>query len=201
MLKKLFSSKVRVELLNTFFLHPERAFYLRELERITGEDYKNISTELKNLEAIGLLNSSKSGNSKYFRLNREFLFFAELKSIFFKARGAAGLLKQVLSSMAGIEYAFLYGSFATGTESADSDIDVMIIGTTPLEKLLKSLREPEASLGREINPSLFKISEVKKRIKNQDPFLTRVMAEPKMMLIGDEDGLRKLAQQRSDQAI
>ena len=50
MLHKLFSSKVRIELLSTFFLHPEKSFYLRELERITGEDYKNISVELKNLD-------------------------------------------------------------------------------------------------------------------------------------------------------
>ena len=104
MLHKLFSSKVRVELLSTFFLHPERSFYLRELERITGEDYKNISTELKNLEAIGLLTSTKVGNLKYFRPNQAFLFFTELKSIFLKFRGAAGLLKQVLT---GIKEGFL----------------------------------------------------------------------------------------------
>ena len=75
MLHKLFSSKVRIELLNTFFLHPEKSFYLRELERITGEDYKNVSTELKNLEAIGFLTSSKSGNLKYFHVNPEFLIY------------------------------------------------------------------------------------------------------------------------------
>ena len=89
MLHKLFSSKVRIELLNTFFLHPVESFYLRELERITGEDYKNVSTELKNLESIGLLTSSKSGNLKYFHVNPEFLIYSELKSIFFKVRGSA----------------------------------------------------------------------------------------------------------------
>ncbi len=101
MLHKLFSSKVRIELLNTFFLHPEKSFYLRELERITGEDYKNVSTELKNLESIGLLTSSKSGNLKYFHVNPGFLIYPELKSIFFKVRGAPGLLKQVLSDRSG----------------------------------------------------------------------------------------------------
>ncbi|MEK6653532.1 MAG: ArsR family transcriptional regulator, partial [Thermodesulfobacteriota bacterium] len=95
MLHKLFTSRVRVELLNTFFQHPEQSFYLRELERITGEDYKNISTELRNLESIGLLASSRSGNLKYFRLNQGFLLYSELKSVFFKIKGAPGLLKQV----------------------------------------------------------------------------------------------------------
>jgi predicted nucleotidyltransferase len=194
MLHKLFSSKVRIELLNTFFLHPEKSFYLRELERITGEDYKNISNELKNLESIGLLTSSKSGNLKYFSINPGFLIYSELKSIFFKVRGAPGLLKQVLSDSPDIEYAFIFGSFAAGTENDTSDIDLMIVGKIPLENLLKRLREPEKQLGREINPSLFSLLEMKQRLKDGDPFIDRVMAESKIMLIGDEDGLRRLAQ-------
>lgn len=194
MLHKLFSSKVRIELLNTFFLHPEKSFYLRELERITGEDYKNISTELKNIESIGLLTSSKSGNLKYFHVNPGFLFYSELKSIFFKVRGAPGLLKEVLSDSQDIEYAFIYGSFAGGTEHDKSDIDLMVVGKMPLENLLKRLREPEKLLGRDINPSLFQTSEIKQRMKDQDPFISRVMAEPKIMLIGNEDELRRLAQ-------
>ena len=194
MLHKLFSSKVRIELLNTFFLHPEKSFYLRELERITGEDYKNVSTELKNLEAIGFLTSSKSGNLKYFHVNPEFLIYPELKSLFFKVRGAPGLLKQVLSERTDIEYAFIYGSFAAGTENDKSDIDLMVVGQIPLEDLLKRLREPEKALGREINPSLFPLAEMKQRLKDQDPFIDRVIDEPKIMLIGNEDGLRRLAQ-------
>jgi len=194
MLHKLFFSKVRIELLNTFFLHPEKSFYLRELERITGEDYKNVSTELKNLESIGLLTSSKSGNLKYFHVNPEFLIYSELKSIFFKVRGAPGLLKQILSDRTDIEYAFIYGSFAVGAENDKSDIDLMVVGKIPLEDLLKRLRDPEKALGREINPSLFPVSEIKQRLKDRDPFIDRVMAEPKIMLIGDEDGLQRLAQ-------
>ena len=193
MLHKLFSSKVRIELLSTFFLHPEKSFYLRELERITGEDYKNISTELRNLESIGLLTSSKSGNLKYFHVNPGFFIYSELKSIFFKIRGAPALLKQVLSDDKDIEYAFIYGSFAGGTENERSDIDLIVVGEMPLEDLLKRLREPEKLLGRDINPSLFQISEMKQRMKDQDPFIGRVMAEPKIMLIGDEDELRRLA--------
>jgi predicted nucleotidyltransferase len=190
---KLFSSKVRIELLNTFFLHPEKSFYLRELERITGEDYKNVSTELKNLESLGLLASRKSGNLKYFQVNSGFLIYPELKSIFFKVRGAPGLLKQALSDDKDVEYAFIYGSFAAGTENDKSDIDLMVVGEMALETLLKRLREPEKRLGRDINPSLFQISEMKQRMKDQDPFIGRLIAEPKIMLIGNEDDLRRLA--------
>jgi len=193
MLQKLFSSKVRVRLLNTFFLHSEGSFYLRELERMTGEDYKSISNELRNLETIGLLHSNKSGNMKYFRLNQDFLFFNELKSIFFKTMGAAALLKQVLYDIEVIKFAFIYGSYASGTENDKSDIDLMVIGKCKMENILKLLRVPEKTLGREINVSLYERSEIRKRIKKQDPFITKIIAEEKIMLKGDDDGLRSLA--------
>ncbi len=41
MLQARFTSRARIELLSTF-LHDERDFYVGQLERITGEDYKNI---------------------------------------------------------------------------------------------------------------------------------------------------------------
>jgi len=62
------------------------------------------------------------------------------------------------------------------------------------ENLLKRLREPEKVLGLEVNPSLFPIPEMKQRLKDRAPLIDRVMAGPKIMLIGDEDGLRRLAQ-------
>jgi predicted nucleotidyltransferase len=175
-----------------FFQRPDRAFYVREIERITGEDYKNVSRELQNLEDLGLLRSRKQGNLKYFSLNTDFLIYEELKSIFLKTSGAVGVLKPVLSKMKGIEFAFIYGSLASGTESADSDIDLMVIGKVPLESLLKSTRQPEGILSRDINTSLYEVSEIKKRLKKSDPFITEVLNGPKIMLIGNEDELRRI---------
>ena len=94
MLQKLFSSKVRVELLGAFFLHPDKAFYIREVERITGEDHRNVSRELQNLEGIGLLISYRQGNLRYFQLNRQFVLYDELRSMYLKTRGVAAVLKE-----------------------------------------------------------------------------------------------------------
>ena len=80
------------------------------------------------------------------------------------------------------------------TKNEKSDIDLMVVGEMPLEDLLKRLREPEKLLEREINPSLFHMSELKQRMKDQDPFIGRLMAEAKIMLVGDEEELRRLAQ-------
>jgi len=198
MLQKLFSSKLRVDLLSLFFGRPDEEFYVREIEKILQEDVGNISRELKNLEGIGLLFSRRKGNLKYYFLDRKFSFYDELRSIILKTRGAAGVLKNALAGMKGVEYAFIFGSIAAGRETARSDIDLMVIGKVPLERLIKALKEPEEILGREISPSLYDRREIEKRLSEKEPFISRVMLEPKIMLVGEEDGLRKLAEKGID---
>jgi len=191
MLQKLFSSRVRVEILSTFLMNPEKERYVREVARITGEDYKNVSMELRNLEEIGLLSSRNEGNLKFFGINKEFVVYEELKSIFMKTKGVVGVLKEAVSREKNIDYAFIYGSFATGTERAESDIDVIVIGEISLEGVLALLRRPEEILSREINVSLYDLQEIKKRVKDHDPFIMEVLGGSKIMLTGNEDELRR----------
>lgn len=190
---KLFTSKLRVEILSLFFSRPEEALYLGEIAKLTGEDRGNISRELRNLESVGLLISRKEGNLKYYSLNRDFLLYDELKSIILKTRGAVGALKETLSKAKNIEYAFIYGSIASGTETSKSDIDLMVIGEISLEGLLRLMKGAEKALGREINPSLYSVKEYISRMKKKDPFIVQVMNEPRMMLLGDDDGLQRIA--------
>lgn len=192
MLQKLFSSRVRVEILSVFLMNPERELYVREVERLTGEDYKNVSMELRNLKEIGLLSSRNEGNLKYFSLNKEFVIYEELKSIFMKTKGAVGILREAVSTKRHIDYAFIYGSFATGEERAESDIDVMVIGGISLEEVLALIRGPEEKLSREINVSLYDLQEMRKRVKDRDPFIMEVLEGSKIMLVGDEDELRRV---------
>ena len=193
MLVKLFTSKLRVEILALFFSRPEESLYLGEIGKLTGEDRGNISRELRNLEAIGLLVSRKEGYLKYYSLNRDFLLYDELRSMIQKTRGAVGTIKEALSSEKKIDFAFIYGSIASGTETAKSDLDLMVIGDVPLESLLKRMKGPEKSLGREINPSLYSLKEYKNRMKKNDPFIAHVMNEPRIMIIGDSDALQGIA--------
>jgi predicted nucleotidyltransferase len=193
MLTKLFTSRLRVEILVLFFSRPEDAFYLGEIVKHTGEDRGNISRELRNLEKIGLLLSRKQGNLKYYSLNKRYLLYNELRSIIQKTRGVVGSLKEALSQAKNIDYAFIYGSIASGTETAKSDIDLMLIGSITLETLLELTKEPERTLGREINPSVYSVKEFRRRLREKNSFIARVMNEPKIMLIGDNDGLREIA--------
>ncbi len=192
MLQKLFSSRVRVEILSAFLMNPGRELYLREVARLTGEDYKNVSMELRNLREIGLLSSRNEGNLKYFSLNKAFVIYEELKSIFMKTKGAVGILREAVSTKRDIDYAFIYGSLATGEERAESDIDLMVIGRISLEEVLALIRGPEEKLSREINVSVYDLQEIRKRVKDHDPFIMEVLGGSKIMLIGDENELRRI---------
>ena len=172
-------------------MNPEKERYVREVARITGEDYKNVSRELRNLEEIGLLSSRNEGNLKFFGLNKGFVIYEELKSIFMKTKGAVAVLKEAVSRGGDIDYAFIYGSFAMGTERAKSDIDVMVIGGISLEGVLALIRGPEETLSREINVSLYDLQEIQRRGKDNDSFIREVLGGSKIMLIGEEDELRK----------
>jgi len=120
------------------------------------------------------------------------VIYEELKSIFMKTKGAVGILREAVSTKRHIDYAFIYGSFATGEERAESDIDVMVIGGISLEEVLALIRGPEKKLSREINVSLYDLQEMRKRVKDRDPFIMEVLEGSTIMLVGDEDELRRV---------
>jgi predicted nucleotidyltransferase len=185
-LDRLFSSKLRIKLLDVFLSSPAARFYIRELERKIKEEAKNVSRELKNLEALGLLISEKQGNLKYYSVDEDFFLYPELKAIIFKTTGVKGLLKEALEKLKGIETAFIYGTYATGKESESSDVDIMIIGKPDLTELNEIISNLEEKLSREINYMCFDQEEFKKRRKAGDAFINDVLSGEKIMLKGSE---------------
>ncbi len=185
-INRLFSSKLRTKLLDVFLSLSDARFYIRELERKIKEEAKNVSRELKNLEALGLLISEKQGNLKYYSVNENFFLYPELKAIIFKTTGVQGILKEALKKLKGIETAFIYGTYATGKESESSDVDIMVIGKPDLTELNEVISNLEEKLNREINYMCFDQEEFKERRKAGDAFINDVLSGEKIMLKGSE---------------
>jgi len=198
MLRKLFTSKTRVELLTLFLMNPDREMYVREIARNVGENINSVRRELANLEEIGLLTSKRRGNLRYYVTDRKMPIYDELTSIILKTEGIAKILKDNLSLMGDIKIAFIYGSFASGDAMAEGDIDVFIIGNVNEDLLIVAVREIEKKLSREVNYILFIPEEFEERLKNKDPFVLNVLREPKIMFIGDLHGLGVHAQYRME---
>jgi predicted nucleotidyltransferase len=141
------------------------------------------------LEELGILRSKRSGNLKHFQANQECFFFEELKGLVSKTAGVVGQIRDALDKVAGIELAFIYGSYAKGEEKADSDVDLLMIGDVDMNLLDSSLEKLEKMLGREINYVLYSMKEFKSKRKAKDGFLMEVLSGKKIMVIGAEDGL------------
>ena len=185
MLEKLFSSRGRVKILTLFMMNPGEDFFLREISRLTHENLNSISRELQNLEDIGLLESKKQGNMKYFSINQDYPIYPELRNIIMKTEGVSKSIKEILSRNGDIKIAFIYGSFASGEADQSSDLDIFLMGNIDEDQLLRELSKLEGEVGREINYVLFNSREVEKRIDENDPFILNVWEGPKIMLIGD----------------
>lgn len=201
MLQKLFSSKVRVALLTYLFSHPDEQFYARELARHLGEHYNAVWRELNNLEALGLLTSEGDAGVKYYRPNPTFPIYEELRRIILKTTGLGDVLRQEVGRLGAVEWAFVFGSVAAGDEDLLSDLDLMLIGNVNLMALSEVVARLEDQLGRAVNYLVLSKPELDQRLAENDPFMTDVMAGPKIMLIGEEDGLRAVGAAGDDQAL
>lgn len=191
-LKTLFSSQTRIEVLSHFFLHPEGGFYLRQLARLLGQPLTPLRRELQALEGIGLLRSSREGNQKRYALNPDFTLREELRAVFVKTTGAFPAIRAALEEVPGVRQAFVYGSWAAGEERPGSDIDVMVVGEASERDLSRVFAGLEERLGREINYSLYSEAEVRARQDEEGGFIHTVVSGPRVFLIGggDEGPLR-----------
>jgi predicted nucleotidyltransferase len=145
---------------------------------------------LNKLVNAGLVRSVRVGNLRTFQANAESPIFEELSGLVRKTLGAQPTLREALAPLASnIETAFIYGSVAKGTDTAKSDIDVMLVGKDLLLSKVLDLVEPlETQLGRKINATCLTSLEFKRRLAEQDSFVHRIVAQPVLPLIGDIPG-------------
>ena len=190
-LEMIFGSRLRAKILGWIYMHTDEKFFVRQLAGILNEDPTNLSRELANLEKAGILISSKEGNLKYFQANKNCSFYNELKGLVLKTVGVVGELQAALQEIPEIKYAFIYGSYAKGEERADSDVDLMIIGDLDLDMLDSLINDIEKKIGRTINYVIYDFEEFLDKKKKKDGFVIDVLKDKKIMLVGDEYGLKK----------
>jgi len=187
-LHSLIPSRTRVELLKIFSWEPERSFHINELSRRTGFSLRGVEMELKNLLSGGILKREIAGNQHRYQLDPSCPINKELRSIIIKTVGVAKRIKSALVPVENkIEQAFVYGSFATGQYSNESDVDLFIVTDLDGLKLAELLGPVQNEIGRSINISQFTLDEYKSRLRRKDHFLKRVTESPKIPVLGSHD--------------
>ena len=184
-------TKTQQHLLRLLFGQPEKSFYSKEIVDKAGIGTGTVLRELEKLSTAGLVTAKKIGNQKHYQANPSSPVFDELKGIVRKTFGLADPLHLVLEQFKNkIKVAFIYGSVAKGSDTAESDIDLMLISdqlTYP--DLLVSFSELETQLGRQLNPTIYTVEEFRSKMIAENSFVARVIEQPKIFLIGSKDDL------------
>lgn len=189
-LSDLIISKVRVKLLKIFLGNVRGMYYVRELTRMTKEEINAIRRELENLLAIGLLQSEKRGNRLYYSVKTNYYLYSELVSLVTKSTGVGKIVAKNKNKLGFVKFLFITQKIARGLERKPEDVDLLIVGKVIMPQVAVLAKALEKQLNTEINYSCMTEDEFNYRKSHQDPFITKVLLQPKVMLIGDEINLQ-----------
>lgn len=183
--------KVRQRVLAVLFGTPDRSFYANEVIALAQSGTGAVQRELAGLSEAGLLSVRKQGNQKHYQANASAPVFAELRGLVLKTMGVADVLRTALARLAAqIDAAFIYGSVARQQDTAQSDVDVLIVSSTlGCGEVFGALEAATVSLGRKVNPTLYTPEDIAKRIQQDSAFVTRVLQQPTVWLIGTQEQL------------
>ncbi len=185
--------RTRSALLALLYGRAEQAFYLRQLDRELEVGYGALQRELKHLSEMGLIVRSAQGNQVLYRANAQSPIFRELKSLVAKTVGIRESLVSALATLeTKIKVAFIYGSVARQQELANSDVDLMVVGSASFSEVVSALGPAQRAAGREINPTVFAVSEFRAKSAAGNHFLRTVMSEKRIFVIGTQHELAKL---------
>ncbi len=184
-------AKVQQRVLAVLFGNPRRSFYANEVIGLARSGTGAVQRELARLEASGLVTVTRVGKQKHYQANAGSPLFEELRALVLKTVGLADVLRAVLAPVSrSIRAAFVYGSIAKGQDTAASDIDLMVISDSlTYPDLFAVLEAASAQLGRKVAPTIYSPKELSRRVKQDNAFVTRVLAQPKLWLIGSERDL------------
>jgi predicted nucleotidyltransferase len=184
-------TKTQQRVLRVLFGQPDRSFYTSELIRDAGTGSGAAQRELARLEESGLIVARRIGNQKHYQANAASPLFTELRNIVLKTVGLTEPLRDALKPLSSaIRAAFVYGSVAKATDQAVSDIDLMIISDSlTYGEVFGVLDRVTRALGRKVNPTVYTSAEFSKRARTENAFVTRVLEQPKLWVVGSKDDL------------
>ncbi len=185
-------SGVQQRVLGLLFGQPDRSFYTNEIVRLGMTGRGALERELKRMTASGLVTMTVIGRQKHYQANRNSPIFQELRGITLKTFGMSDVLREALSQYAdAIRFAFVYGSVAKGAGTATRDIDVMVVAEgLSYSQLFEALTKVEETLGRKVSPTLYSSDDLRKKMEADNHFVARVLNQPKIVLLGNEDVIR-----------
>lgn len=186
MLKDIFISEVRVNILKLMLPNPKKALHVRAIVRAVGTEINAVRRELENLENLGLFNKRKSSNRLYYSVDTTNILYLELLSLIAKEEGLGADILKNRKSLGDIRFAVLSRKFSRGIPSTTLDVDLFIVGAVNFRLLESIIKECEQKVGRDVHYSVMGEDEFMFRKRKNDQFVSKILSFGRTMLIGDE---------------
>lgn len=182
-------SKVRSKLIRILLTNPQEMYYVRQLTRAAKEEINAVRRELSRMQERGMVKSEQRGNRLYYQFRDSYPFFPELLAITVKTTTIGKKIINEKSKLGFIKFAFLSTKFVRKLKHSSDDVDLVVIGKVIMPQLSMIVKEYETEYGTEINYSCMTEEEFAYRLARKDPFITNLLMQPRIMLIGDETQL------------
>jgi predicted nucleotidyltransferase len=193
--------RTRQNILATLLLSPERRWYLSDLAQRLGVPPSSLQRELASLTAAGILSRAADGNRVYYQANPSFPLLPELQSLFAKTSGLTDQIQDALTPFGDeIDLAFIFGSVARGERTAQSDVDVLVVGSVGMADLALPLRELERMLQIPVNVTHFRPSEFRDKLAQNNHFLQTILRGQKIFLKGSDHELANVIGKSKNQS-
>ena len=185
--------RTRGAVLALLYGRADQSFYTRQIAREVDVSVGTVQRELENLSKVGLIVRNSVGNQVFYQANREAPIFREMRALVNKTVGVVSVLRSALQVLSKrIVVAFVYGSVAREEETAQSDIDLMVVGDATLDEVLSRIAAVEKVIGRPIYPTVYSRVEFRSKLASGNHFVNSVLKGKKVFLLGDEDELGKV---------
>uniref|UniRef100_A0A7C4TRG0 ArsR family transcriptional regulator n=1 Tax=candidate division WWE3 bacterium TaxID=2053526 RepID=A0A7C4TRG0_UNCKA len=187
MLKDLFISEVRVNILKTILPFPEKSFHVRAIVREVETEINAVRRELARLTNLGLLRKRPSGNRIYYSGDTRSPYYPELLSLLAKESGLGYEIIKSTKKLGDVKFAVLSRGFSRGRKFGVFDVDLFLVGSVELKTLDDIVKRYQDKLSREINYSVMSVEDFEFRKRKNDQFIMKILSQSRTMLIGDEE--------------
>ncbi|OGG15126.1 hypothetical protein A2773_04520 [Candidatus Gottesmanbacteria bacterium RIFCSPHIGHO2_01_FULL_39_10] len=187
MLEDLIISRVRVKILQLYFLSLGNMYHVREIVRRTNEEINAVRRELLHLEKAGILSKERRANRLFYLLRKDYPLYFDLCEIITKTKGLGGSILKNKAKLGKIKYALISGKFARNIPRSGNEVDLLIVGKIVLPELAQLVRAEEVKRERELNYTVMSEEEFEFRKRRKDPFISGILMRSKVVIVGDEE--------------
>ena len=182
----LFRSDSQASILASLFFS-DNGLTVQELSKRSEIPYSTIHREISRLLKSGVLTEERVGNYRFFAPNRVSPLYAPLHDLLEVLSGPIPLLRKELTSIPGIEWVALFGSWAhrlLGKDGmAPQDVDVLVVGTPEVRQINKACSAVSKTLGWEVNPVILTHGEW----IEESPFLRQIRRDGLVPIFGTQE--------------